>query len=70
MEKEAMVTINGSPAKLRDGRTVSELLAEKKLDPSRVVVEYNRVIIPKEVFGMTALKEGDSIEILHFVGGG
>jgi sulfur carrier protein len=70
MEKELSATINGSLEKLKVGCTVAALLSEKKLDSSHVVVEYNRVIIPQQDFGATVVKNGDSVEILHFVGGG
>jgi sulfur carrier protein len=70
MEKELSATINGSLEKLNVGCTILALLSEKKLDSSHVVVEYNRVIIPKHDFGTTVVKNGDSVEILHFVGGG
>jgi sulfur carrier protein len=70
MEKELSATINGSSVKLKAGCTIAELLSEKRLDSSHVVVEYNRVIIPKRDFGATVVRDGDSVEILHFVGGG
>jgi thiamine biosynthesis protein ThiS len=35
-----------------------------------VAVEMNRVILPREAYGSTRLAEGDSLEIVHFVGGG
>ena len=40
------------------------------LDPSRVAVELNGRIIPRSDFKDTFPKNGDSLEIVHFVGGG
>jgi sulfur carrier protein len=34
------------------------------------VVELNRAIISRETQESTSLKEGDVLEIVHFVGGG
>jgi sulfur carrier protein len=70
MEKELSATINGSLEKIKIGCTVAGLLSEKKIDFSCVVVEFNRVVIPQQDFGVTVVKDGDSVEILHFVGGG
>jgi len=36
----------------------------------RVAVELNRDIVPRDRWSQTQLHEGDSLEIVHFVGGG
>jgi sulfur carrier protein len=36
----------------------------------RVAIELNREIVHKEQWPQTRLKEGDRLEIVHFVGGG
>ena len=64
-----MVKVNGSETSL-DGKTVSELLAEKGYDPKRVAVELNLDIVPKSQYDSTVLKDGDSVEVVSFVGGG
>jgi len=46
------------------------LLEQLQIRAGRVVVELNRNIVPREVHGSTLLKEGDNLEIVHFVGGG
>lgn len=63
------ITINGEAA-IIDPLTVLECLEQLGIDPRRVAVELNREILPKGAYPGTALKEGDSIEIVHFVGGG
>ena len=40
------------------------------IDPQRVAVELNLDILPKVEYGTTMLKQGDSVEIVNFVGGG
>jgi sulfur carrier protein len=40
------------------------------IDPRRVAVELNREILPKDRYAGTPLGAGDSLEIVHFVGGG
>jgi sulfur carrier protein len=36
----------------------------------RVAVELNREIVPRAEWSKAALREGDKLEIVHFVGGG
>lgn len=50
--------------------TIAALLAARSIDPAHVVVEVNREIINRDHFAVTALRDGDVIEILRFVGGG
>ena len=50
--------------------TLSLLLKEMEIIPERVAVEVNMVIIKKKDFEHCRLKDGDSIEIVYFVGGG
>ena len=64
-----MVKINGQE-EAAAGRTVLEYLKEAGYRPDRVVVERNLEILPKETLDQVILEDGDSVEILHFVGGG
>ena len=50
--------------------TVIDLLAQLQIDPRRVAVELNLVVLKRDAFGSTALSEGDEVEIVNFVGGG
>jgi thiamine biosynthesis protein ThiS len=53
------------------GSTVADLLREFQLDPRLVVVEYNRTILrDRTTYAAQLLASGDTIEIVHFVGGG
>ncbi|EGC01143.1 MULTISPECIES: sulfur carrier protein ThiS [Ruminococcus] len=64
-----MVKVNGDITSF-DGKTVTELLAENGYDPKRVAVELNLDILPKSQYDSTVLKDGDSVEVVSFVGGG
>jgi sulfur carrier protein len=50
--------------------TIAKLLKELDINPSRVVVEVNLEIVKRAYFEQYKIKEGDSIEIVNFVGGG
>ncbi|MBQ8078369.1 MAG: sulfur carrier protein ThiS [Oscillospiraceae bacterium] len=64
-----MVKVNGA-ALDADGMTVSALLAQEQYDEKRVVVECNLEIVPKAQYAETILHDGDTVEIVSFVGGG
>lgn len=53
-----------------DGCTLRDLIGSMELNPGRVAVELNGNIVPRAEFGNTELNNGDSLEIVHFVGGG
>jgi sulfur carrier protein len=64
------ITLNGDPYELDGPLTVSELLARLDIDPRRVAVEHNLIVLKRAVFDDTAIDAGDQIEIVNFVGGG
>ena len=49
---------------------MSELLNELGIDPRRVAVEHNLVVVKRDAFDRTTVGEGDAVEIVNFVGGG
>ncbi len=63
------IIVNGEPATV-PGMSVLHYLESLSIDPRRVAVELNLDILPKAAYGETFLKEGDRMEIVHFVGGG
>jgi thiamine biosynthesis protein ThiS len=62
--------VNGESRRFDGALTAAGLLAELELDPRVVVLELNRRIVRRPELEATALAEGDSIELVHFVGGG
>jgi sulfur carrier protein len=63
------VTINGKAEQFQ-GQTVLDLLKAKNIDPQMVAVELNSAMLEREHFGTTAVKEGDQLEFLFYMGGG
>jgi thiamine biosynthesis protein ThiS len=64
------LTINGE-AKSFDGVSTLDSLVEKLgLKGDRVAIELNLDIVPRSAWAETSLKDGDKLEIVHFVGGG
>ena len=62
--------INGEEQEIANGLSLASLLAQLQIRPARVVVERNREIVARDAYDRTLLAEGDSLEIVHFVGGG
>lgn len=67
---ELEITINGETKRVPGPATVADLLRHLDLDPRTVVVELNRKIVRRQRHQETALAKGDTIELVHFVGGG
>nr|WP_328805686.1 sulfur carrier protein ThiS [Sabulicella rubraurantiaca] len=64
------LSVNGETRALPGGATVADLLAEIGLAARKVAVERNLEIVPRSQYGATVLASGDTIEIVHFIGGG
>jgi thiazole synthase len=64
------ITVNGEPRRVPAPATLADLLRHLNLDPRTIVVEHNRRIVRRPQLHETALAEGDSVELVHFVGGG
>jgi len=62
--------LNGTDTEIRDRMTVSDLLETLRIEPARVAVEVNLQIVKKCNFHGHVLKDGDSVEVVNFVGGG
>ena len=64
------VRLNGRERQVAGGQTVRELLASLELTPELVVVERNREILERDRYGDVVVQDGDTLELVHFVGGG
>lgn len=62
--------VNGKEMDINDLLTVTGLLESLEIDPGRVAVEVNLKIIKRCDLGEHQLNEGDTVEIVNFVGGG
>jgi len=64
------ITLNGERYELDSPMSVTALLARLELDPRRVAVEHNLNIIKRQTYSDIVIGEGDTVEIVNFVGGG
>ena len=72
MSQEATITVhlNGKDRQIQGGLTVLGLLESLELNPTLVVVELNREILDRGLYGEITVAAGDVLELVHFVGGG
>ena len=64
------IHVNGEQRSVDTALSLLDLLETLELDPGTVVVELNREIVRRPALRDTMLKEGDRVELVHFVGGG
>ena len=64
------IILNGRPRVFADHATIESVLATLQLAPQQVVVELNREIVARDRFSQTTLGDGDTLEVVQFVGGG
>ncbi len=63
------IILNGAPHRSA-ATTIADLVRELELAPEKVAVECNGAIVPRSTLAEAPLAEGDTLEIVHFVGGG
>ena len=61
--------INGKPEDI-PASVVLDVLNAKKIDPRMVAVELNDTMIERDQLSSAAVKEGDRLEFLFYMGGG
>ena len=64
------IQVNGEMREFPVGLTVEGLVLALDLQPSRVAIELNRNVVRRNEWAATTLRQGDRVEIVHFVGGG
>lgn len=65
------IQINGEQREFPESSlSLKELIDTLSLPPQRIAVEVNKTIVRRSDWEKTNLKDGDHVEIVHFVGGG
>jgi thiamine biosynthesis protein ThiS len=64
------IVVNGKAVVCRDRLTIQDLLMEMGLVPGTVIVERNAGFVQRSEFQTTMVSDGDSLELIQFVGGG
>ena len=64
------IRLNGKDRTIRAGMSVAALLESLDLHPGMIVVELNREILERGSYADARVSPGDTVELVHFVGGG
>jgi sulfur carrier protein len=64
------IEVNGEAQNVAPDITLGVLLQTLGVGDGPVAVERNRQIVPRAEHASTQLREGDKLEVVHFVGGG
>ncbi len=64
------IVVNGQPRTVPEGMNLAELMAFLGIDPSRVALEMNKVLVRRPLWSNTPVTAGVALEVVHFVGGG
>jgi sulfur carrier protein len=64
------IIVNGQKQTVPDGFTAAQLVETMQLQGRRIAMEVNREIVPRSTYTEHTFQAGDSIEIVHAVGGG
>ncbi len=65
-----MIQINGEKKAVPTGMTIDKLIESYQLNKKSVVCELNHQVLDRVSYEKTQLQEHDTLEIVHFVGGG
>jgi thiamine biosynthesis protein ThiS len=64
------IELNGEARDIPAQYSLEQLLNQLELGAQKVAVELNRDVVRRDEWARIELREGDRIEIVHFVGGG
>jgi len=64
------IKLNGEAKGVEEGATLARLVEQLALAPDRLAVELNGDVVRRAEWPQVTLREGDRVEIVHFVGGG
>jgi sulfur carrier protein len=65
-----IIQVNGEPREVKENMSLPELVAALSLKAEQVAIELNQSVVRRAQWESTRLREGDKVEIVHFVGGG
>ena len=64
------VILNGEPKTIKSDSSILDLIQLLDLGDARIAVELNLEIVPRSEHSTIMLKAGDTLEIVHAIGGG
>lgn len=68
--KTIQIVVNGQVREIPEARSLLDTLIFLGVDPSRVAIELDRVIVSRPAWNQVWVNAGAALEIVQFVGGG
>jgi len=64
------VFVNGETKEFAEALKLQDVLTHLDVPAQRIAVELNKVVVRRQNWETTEVRDDDKIEIVHFVGGG
>ena len=64
------ITLNGQIKKLTTPPNLKEVIRQSCRDSNHVIAQVNGAIVKNPLWDQTILNDGDTVELVNFVGGG
>jgi sulfur carrier protein len=64
------IVVNGEARQAPERVALPALIEELRLGGRRLAVELNGAIVPRSAWSAVELRDGDTLEIVHAIGGG
>tara|TARA_B100000003_G_scaffold197473_1_gene201476 strand:+ start:427 stop:645 length:219 start_codon:yes stop_codon:yes gene_type:complete len=68
--KKIKIRVNGKVKSFQEKVSLLKLVRNLKIPIKKVAIELNQEIIDKKKINKIILRNNDSVEIVHFIGGG
>ena len=68
--KKINIKLNGKKTNVDDQISLNKILKNLNIPKNKVAIELNKEIVNKKKLSSIKIRNNDSIEIVHFIGGG
>ena len=68
--KKINIKLNGKKTNVDDKISLNKILKNFNIPTNKVAIELNKEIVNKKKLSSIKIRNNDSIEIVHFIGGG
>jgi sulfur carrier protein len=64
------IELNGTPHRVEDNQSLSDLIASLALPNQAMAVAVNRQVVPRQIWSQRQLQPLDRVDIVRAIGGG
>tara|TARA_B100000989_G_scaffold223045_1_gene170592 strand:- start:19029 stop:19247 length:219 start_codon:yes stop_codon:yes gene_type:complete len=68
--KKIKINLNGKPILINKDVSIFSIIKKIKAPLDKIAIELNKEIVNKKKIKKIILKKNDTLEIVHFIGGG